>query len=165
MAEKKRPLRAGEIRLVEETFPPGIDTGAVRIVDGPGMNPVPAIAFMSERNHALTFVNTIYYGTGYADDFSAGDARARALLLHEMTHVWQYATIGVPVFLARYVKDLASVMFRAPRMYDYKVGEPFAKARLEAQAQMVQNYYLRRANGHALDDLKASLKGTRIYGL
>ena len=165
MAEKKRPLRTGEVELVQATFPPGIDTRAVRISDGPGSNPVPAIAFMSERNHALTFVNTIYYGKGYLDDFSAGDARAKALLLHEMTHVWQYARLSTPVFLAIYVKDLASVLFQAPKMYDYKPREPFAKARLEAQAQMVQDFFLRRAGGHSLDDLKASLAGSRIYGL
>ncbi|MEA3017699.1 MAG: hypothetical protein QOI38_2421, partial [Sphingomonadales bacterium] len=158
-------LTTGEIQLIEATFPPRIDTRAVRISDGPGKNPVPAIAFMSERNHALTFVETIYYGTGYLDDFSAGDARAKALLLHEMTHVWQYAKLGTPVFLAKYVKDLVSVLFRAPRMYDYRPREPFATARLEAQAQMVQDFFIRRAAGHSLDDLKASLAGTRIYGL
>lgn len=169
MAEKKRRLTEGERRLVRETFPPDIEKilAEVRLSDGAGKNPIPAIAFMSRANHALTFGRTIYFGTHYAEDFSTVGDVGKALLLHEMTHVWQYARLGVPGFLARYAREFLSVRFRPRRMYEYKSRAPFGPARLEAQAQMVQDYFLARAAGATarLADLAESLAGSRMYGL
>lgn len=169
MAEKQRRLTDGERKLVRDTFPPDIEKilAEVRLSDGAGKNPIPAIAFMSKANHALTFGRTIYFGQAYVEDFAfAGDA-PKGLLLHEMTHVWQYARLGIPRFLARYVREFLSVRFRPRRMYEYKSRAPFGPARLEAQAQMVQDYFLARAAGATAKagDLAQSLAGSKMYGL
>jgi hypothetical protein len=169
MAEKKRRLSGGEKALVRATFPADIEKliDDVLLSDGAGKNPIPGIAFMNKANHALTFGKTIYFGTGYAPDFAAAGDSGKGLLLHEMTHVWQYAKHGVPGFLARYTRDFLSVRFNAKRMYEYELRAPFAKARLEAQAQMVQDYFLARAAGATakVNDLAASLAGSRMHGL
>lgn len=169
MAEKKRGLTAGERALVLETFPEDIKTilGEVRLSDGAGKNPIPAIAFMSEANHALTFGRTIYFGKHFADDFAAGGDLGKGLLLHEMTHVWQYGRLGIPKFLARYAKEVLSVRFKPKKMYEYKSRAPFAPARLEAQAQMVQDYFLARAAGATakVNELAESLAGSKMFGL
>ncbi len=169
MAEKKRALTEGERALVIGTFPDELKTilGHVRLSDGAGKNPIPAIAFMSEANDALTFGRTIYFGKHYAEDFAAGGDLGKGLLLHEMTHVWQYARLGIPKFLARYAREVLSVRFKPRKMYEYKSRAPFGAARLEAQAQMVQDYFLARAAGATakLGDLAESLAGSRMFGL
>ena len=169
MAEKKRELTSNERMLVLTVFPDELETilGEVRLSDGAGKNPVPAIAFMSDANHALTFGRTIYFGKHYAEDFAAGGDLGKGLLLHEMTHVWQYARLGIPKFLARYGREVLSVRFKPRRMYEYKSRAPFGPARLEAQAQMVQDYFLARAAGATakMADLAESLAGSRMFGL
>jgi hypothetical protein len=169
MAEKKRELTAGERQLVIDSLPAGIEKilDEVRLSDGAGKNPIPAIAFMNKANHALTFGRTIYFGQQFSDDFSTGGDGGKGLLLHEMTHVWQYARHGVPGFLARYTRDFVSARFNAGRMYEYKSRAPFGPARLEAQAQMVQDYFLARAAQATAkaNDLAESLAGSRMYGL
>jgi hypothetical protein len=169
MAERKRGLTDGEKALVRAIFPVEIEKVVDEIVlsDGAGRNPIPAIAFMNRANHALTFGRTIYFGTGYAADFYAAGDGGKGLLLHEMTHVWQYARLGMAKFLARYAREFVSVRFDAGRMYEYKSRAPFGAARLEAQAQMVQDYFLARAAGATAkaDDLAESLAGSRMFGL
>jgi len=169
MTEKKRALTAGERELVLDIFPSELKTilGEVRLSDGPGKNPIPAIAFMNEHNHALTFGRTIYFGKHYAQDFAAAGDLGRGLLLHEMTHVWQYARLGIPKFLALYAREVLSVRFKPRRMYEYKSRAPFGPARLEAQAQMVQDYFLARAAGATakMADLAESLAGSKMFGL
>ena len=169
MAEKKRGLTAGERALVLQTFPEDIKTilGEVRLSDGAGKNPIPAIAFMSEANHALTLGRTIYFGKHFAEDFAAAGDLGKGLLLHEMTHVWQYGRLGIPKFLARYAQEVLSVRFKAKKMYEYKSRAPFGPARLEAQAQMVQDYFLARAAGATakVNELAESLAGSKMFRL
>jgi hypothetical protein len=169
MAEKKRRLTAGERQLVLDSLPTGIEKilGEVRLSDGAGKNPIPAIAFMNKANHALTFGRTIYFGQDFADDFASAGDGGKALLLHEMVHVWQYERLGIAGFLACYAREFVSVRFKAGRMYEYKSRAPFGPARLEAQAQMVQDYFLARAAQATAqaNDLAASLAGSRMYGL
>lgn len=169
MAEKKRTLTAGERALVLDTFPAEIEAilGEVRLSDGAGKNPIPAIAFMGGANHALTLGRTIYFGKHYAEDFAAAGDAGKGLLLHEMTHVLQYKRLGIPRFLARYAREVLSVRFKPRKMYEYKSRAPFGPARLEAQAQMVQDYFLARAAGATakVNDLAESLAGSGMFRL
>jgi hypothetical protein len=162
-----RPLTAGETGLLDEAFLGGIDYRMVRLVDGHDDNPLPRAAFRN-GNTAITLRKTIYFGRHYRPDFAGADPHALGLFLHEMTHVWQYARLGLARFGLRYLRDLASCRFRARAMYDYIPGETgFAGARLEAQAQMVGDYCEARAAGQdgraAL--IAESLRGSGIYGL
>jgi hypothetical protein len=167
MTQGMRALAASEIALLKEAFGDRVTYPGVRLRLGHGGNPAAMIAFKN-KNTAITLVRSIYFRTQYGDDFAQGDAAGKALLHHEMVHIWQYATLGVIGFLARYARDLASVGFRPGRLYDYEKGKtPFAEARLEAQAQMVEDYWLALAAGKPgpIADIARNLKGSGFYGL
>ena len=161
-----RPLTAGEAGLLDEAFRGGIDATTVRLVDGHDDNPLPRAAFRN-GNTAITLRKTIYFGRHYRPDFAGADPHALGLFLHEMTHVWQYARLGLTRFYLRYARDLIACRFSARAMYRYVPGETrFAGARLEAQAQMVGDYCEARLMGdEGLARLiAASLAGSGIYG-
>lgn len=162
-----RGLKTGEIELLEKAFGDRIDYARVRLRSGAGGNPAAMAAFRN-GNTAITLRRSIYFGSHYSDDFSKADARAQSLFHHEMTHIWQYAALGVPLFLARYARDLAACRFSARAMYRYEEGEtPFAGARLEAQAQMVGDYCLARLVGDSarMARLEHNLEGSGFFGL
>jgi hypothetical protein len=162
-----RALTEAEKRLIQAAFGERIDCRKVRFIHGHDENPLPRAAFRN-GNTAITLRKTIYYGHHYRDDFAGADPHAQGLFLHEMTHVWQYAKLGLLRFYARYARDLIACRFSARAMYRYVPGETrFAEARLEAQAQMVGDYCEARASG---DEARAalvarSLEGSGIYGL
>ncbi|MGZ8284380.1 MAG: eCIS core domain-containing protein [Allosphingosinicella sp.] len=162
-----RKLSAGEVALVEEAFGDRVDCGRVRLRFGAGRNAA-AIAAFRKGNTAITLRRNIYFRTYYSEDFSQAGVLAQSLFHHEMTHVWQYAVLGVSRFLARYSRDLAACRFNARAMYRYEEGEtPFPRARLEAQAQMVGDYCHARLVGDAprMARLARNLKGSGFYGL
>ena len=162
-----RPLTSGELELVLEAFGGRIDCRLVRFVHGHDGNPLPRAAFRN-GNTAITLRKTIYYGHHYRDDFSAADPHAQGLFLHEMTHVWQYARLGLARFYLRYARDLVACRFSARAMYRYEPGETrFAEARLEAQAQMVGDYCEARLVGDEgrAERIAKSLAGSGMFGL
>jgi hypothetical protein len=162
-----RRLTAGEIAMLEEAFGDRIDYEKVRLRLGAGRNAT-AIAAFRNGNAAITLRQSLYFRTHYSDDFAEADVRAQSLLHHEMTHVWQYAKLGVPRFLARYARDLAACRFNARAMYRYEEGVTrFAGARLEAQAEMVGDYCHARLVGDEarMARLERNLEGSGFYGL
>lgn len=162
-----RPLTAGEIGLLDEAFHGLIDPVKVRLVDGHDDNPLPRAAFRN-GNTAITLRKTIYFGRHYRPDFAAAEPHALGLFLHEMTHVWQYARLGLALFYLKYARDLLACRFSARAMYLYAPGETrFAEARLEAQAQMVGDYCEARLTGDETRArlIAASLRGSGLYGL
>lgn len=168
MAKESRGLSKGEIDLAREAFGDHLPYDRVRLRQGSGYNPIPMIAFLNKDNDAITLCRSLYFERHYYEDFSKAPPKAQGLLLHEMTHVWQYAKLGVPFFVARYALDLISCGFRPSLMYDYESKpKPFPKARLEAQAQMVGHYCAARAAGMkaSIAGLSPRLKGSGIYGL
>jgi Domain of unknown function (DUF4157) len=162
-----RGLKAGEIALLRDAFGDRLDYRGVRLRLGHGGNPAAMAAFRN-GNTAITLRRSIYFRIHYSDDFSQADVPAQSLFHHEMTHIWQYAALGVPRFLARYARDLVACRFNARAMYRYEEGQtPFARARLEAQAQMVGDYCLARLAGEVSRQtrLARNLKGSGFYGL
>jgi hypothetical protein len=162
-----RALTPGEIALLEADFPAGVPHPAVRLVHGHEGNPLAMAAFRN-GNTAITLRRTVYFRTHYRDDFSAGDAASQSLFHHEMTHVWQYAELGLVRFFARYARDLAACRFDARAMYRYEEGlTRFAAARIEAQAQMVGDYRRAMLVGDAIRQgrLSRNLEGSGFYGL
>lgn len=135
-----RPLTAGEIALAKRAFGDEPPYDRVRLRRGAGMNAAAAFAFM-RGNPAITLVRTIYFKTPWHEDFSAASAGEKAALLHELTHVLQYAQLGVVGFGLRYARELAANAFKPGRLYEYeKAGTKFPKATLEGQAEMVGDY-------------------------
>lgn len=162
-----RPLTPAEIALARPVFGLAIDYARVRLVAGAGGNPVAAIAF-ANGNQAITLGHRVHYRGGVADDLAAAGIEARALLLHELTHVWQYRRLGIVRFLWRYVREFLAVGGRAAAMYRYAPSETrFAAARLEAQAQMIGDYAAAgwRRDAEAVRLLAGNLDGSGLWGL
>jgi hypothetical protein len=166
MADAFRGLTAGEIALAESVFPNPLPYGRVRLRLGAGGNVAATLAFRA-RSTAITLRYSIYFASHYSDDFSKADVGRAELFLHEMTHVWQYARSGVALFLGRYGLNLATVGFRPRRAYGYKAGDSFARARIEAQAEMIGNYHRARVEGNQdlIRLLEGNLRGSGFYGL
>ena len=161
-----RGLTAGEVALAQAAFHSEIKYETVRIVEGPGTSFAAHIAFM-RGNPAITLGDTIYFKEGYSKDFSEPGANANTFM-HEMTHIWQYATLGQGAFFLRYGKELAEAGFDPDKMYKFKAGEDlFTEAMLEAQASMVEHYShaLRRNDSAAAAKLAKNLAGSGVYGL
>jgi hypothetical protein len=158
-----RPLTAGEIALCRSIYPGELPYGDVRIVDGPLVNDFAEAAFRN-TNTAITLRRTIYLRVHYCPDYSAADAAARRLFVHEMTHVWQWRRLGVFGFLWRYARDFIACRGNAAAMYYYDAASPaFAGSRLEAQAEMVGDY--QRAAGEQRALIERKLAGSGFYGL
>ena len=162
-----RGLKSSEIALLREAFGDRLAYEGVRLRLGHGGNPA-AIAAFRNGNTAITLRRSLYFRVHYSDDFAQADVAAQSLFHHEMTHIWQYATLGVPRFLARYGRDLVACRFSARAMYRYEEGvTPFARARLEAQAQMVGDYCHARLVGDVPRQtrLARNLRGSGFFGL
>ena len=163
-----RGLRAEEVAFLRPAFGDRLPYADVRLVDGAGGNPVAMAAFRN-GNTAITLRRTVYFGPGkYSEDYARAGPHEQGLLAHEMTHVWQYAQLGVVRFLARYAREFASVRGQAHLMYRYEAGvAPFAEARLEAQAQMVGDYMFARLVGDQarMARLAVNLRGSGFFGL
>ena len=156
----QRKLTAGEIALARTAFGTRIDYAKVRLRDGPGMQPLAHAAF-AKGNPAITVGSTVYFKRGYRPDFSERGADP-TVFLHEMTHVWQYQTLGLGAFFARYGAELAAVGGKPSKMYQYESGDPFDRAMLEAQAEMVADY---RSSADKKAKAAPSLAGTGLYDL
>ncbi|HYE28871.1 MAG TPA: hypothetical protein VEA61_11665 [Allosphingosinicella sp.] len=163
---KQRKLTPGEIALARTAFGDRIQYAKVKLSDGPGNNVFAHIAF-GKGNPAITIGSTVYFKLDYCPDFSA-PGRNGATFMHEMAHVWQYRTLGVPAFAARYGAEFLKVKGKPNAMYQYTEGESkFAEAMLEAQAQMVGDYYEAKAQGNASRTarLARNLAGSGLYEL
>jgi hypothetical protein len=156
-----RKLTPGEVALARQAFGARIDYGKVKLRDGPGNNVFAHIAF-AKGNSAITIGSKIYFKRDYCPDFAAA-GRNGAVFLHEMTHVWQYQTLGVPAFAARYGAEFARVKGRPNDMYAYKAATRFDEAMLEAQAQMVGDYHAAKAADK--DRIARNLKDSGFWGL
>ena len=156
-----RKLTAGEIALARKAFGARIDYGKVKLSDGPGTNAFAHIAF-AKGNPAITIGSKVYFKKDYCPDFSAPGQNGRSFM-HEMTHVWQYQTLGLAAFAARYGAEFLQVKGKPNDMYAYKAADRFDEAMLEAQAQMVGDYQSAKAGDKAR--IAGNLKGSGFYNL
>lgn len=161
----RRPLTEGELNMVAAAFGDGLDYSRVRLCQGTGGNPAAHMAFRKPGVDAITLIRTIFFRGGLVPDFSqGGDA---SLLMHEMTHIWQYQRLGVLPFALRYLNELEACNFDRCALYRYECGHtPFAEAKLEAQAQIVQDYGLALGAGRAQQaaELRRNLAGSGLFG-
>ena len=164
---KQRKLTAGEIALARAAFGDKINYTPVRVNDGPGMDVFAHIAF-AKGNPAITIDSSIYFKEDYCPDFAASGLKGKKSFIHEMTHVWQYQTLGLAAFAARYGVEFAKAKGNANDMYRYDQGkDSFKAAMLEAQANMVGDYSAALWSGQAtlLAKLAVNMKGSGLYGL
>jgi hypothetical protein len=161
-----RTLTPNEIALARTAFAGKIDYARVVLNDGPGTEALAHIAF-AKGNSAITVESSIYFKADYCPDFSA-PGRNRQVFIHEMTHVWQYQTMGLGAFALRYGADLLAAKGKPDAMYDYTPGTTrFGAAMLEAQAQMTCDYAAAfwAKDTKRLAKLAANLAGSGFYNL
>jgi hypothetical protein len=167
-----RPLTPREIMLVREAFGGRVEPSRVRIVPGAGHSRIAQVAFLN-GNPAITLGNTIFLKPGVQWIRPAelpqtlGGLR---LLLHEWTHVVQYATLGYRAFAGRYAAELRAHGGDADRLYEHDTRNlPFNGETLEGQAQIVGDLAgasrgRTPADAQRATMLRGKLRGTGIYG-
>jgi hypothetical protein len=129
-----RPLTAGERALLRPLFRDGIDYDQVRVIAAP-FPFQPADTYMTLGGH-------IYApGPLFREDFSLrGDDRA--VLVHEIGHVWQFAN-GIDL-IAHAIADFTKHRGNYEQAYWYRLepGRDLADYGVEQQASILEDYYL-----------------------
>lgn len=137
-----RGLTNGEKVMLWPIFRNGVDYDAVRIIRA--AHPFqPSDAYMAPRGH-------IYApGALFFDDWSSPDVSAvsRAELVHEMTHVWQFAN-GMDI-LVEGVEQLLANRGDYDRAYRYTLSrdKDLTDYNIEQQAAILEDYYRIRYEG------------------
>ncbi len=96
--------------------------------------------------------------------------RGIEMLLHEYTHVVQYATLGFATFGRRYAAELRASGYDPDKLYDYQSrNNDWRHETLEGRAQIVGDLAKARKipanpnNSTLANALRNKLKGTGIY--
>lgn len=131
-----RPLTSAERTLAQSVFGGALDLDAVRLNNRKYWPLQPRRVTMAPNGHVW-----FHPGGGlYCDCFGDAPVAARALLIHELVHVWQTQS-GIFLPLARHPFC----------RYDYslKPGWPLTRYGIEQQAEIVKHAWLLR-QGHAV---------------
>ena len=128
-ATHTRVLTQGECALAQSVFANHLDLTQIHLIAATRM----------WRGYAMSPNGMVYFHpSDWVDDFSQASIQQQSWLIHELTHVWQY-------------QQGRAVALRAAlnRRYTYDAGlsRPFLQYGMEQQAQIVQDYFLRRAQG------------------
>lgn len=145
-----RRLTAGERELARSVFADAIDLERVRIV------PTPAAT-------AVTLGSVILMPWNAPRDFAGAALHLQAWLVHELTHVWQFARAPMGT-LKSWAKVAASGGY-GPGQPGYRYDLPFdwAALSLEQQARVVEHAFLMREGAavRAATPSGAPLRATR----
>lgn len=136
----ERALTAGEISLARRMFKDSIDYAKVKIHNK-------KYIVFQPNNSGMTPNGEMYVvGAGtYFVDYSVAKSYARGFFLHEMAHVWQYQ-LGILRPVSAAIAESFRHGFNYAKAYDYELvaGKDLLKYRIEQQAQIIQDYYLRQ---------------------
>ena len=94
-------MRIDSASALSALVDPSVDPTSVRLHIGG----LPGAYLRLVKKRAITIGQHIWF----RDEAARDD---RALVIHELVHVGQYRQMGVPRFIARYVRDLARARFR-----------------------------------------------------
>lgn len=179
----KRRLSPSELAEVRLVFGDGLDTGRVWVSEG-GYFPnfiadIGALLQGRKRtwDNAVTLGDTSHFPRALrtAPEQLAQDLTDMAWLVHELTHQWQFQTVGW-----RYLAEALSVQLsQGPAGYDYKGkhGSPrealraarsanrhLADFNREQQGDLARDYYLARKRGEDAVDWEPFLDEVRKRG-
>lgn len=132
---QRRYLTQGERQLAREIFAHHLALDDIQIV----------VHRLILKGYALSPNGNIYFHPDdYCIDFSQQNIALQGWLIHELVHVWQIQQ-GIPL-IRKALLD---------RRYHYLLeqGKHFLDYGLEQQAQMVQDYFMRKKSGKQCDDL------------
>lgn len=101
------------------------------------------------KHYAISPNGHIYFHPeDWCEDFSRCSLAKQSWLIHELTHIWQIqqglAVVRKAIFDRRY-------------QYVLEHGKQFLHYGIEQQAQMVQDYFLRRAQGQSCQAYEACI--------
>ena len=131
---KSRYLTEGEKLLAQSIFSTSLQMADIRIVAHRLVLPHYAI---SPNGH-------IYFNIqDWSEDFSQQSLMKQSWLIHELVHVWQIQQ-GLAV--------VRKAIFDRQYHYVLEQGKQFLHYGIEQQAQMVQDYFIRRAKGQSCEE-------------
>lgn len=127
--ERQRGLTTAEMALAFSVFGTQLNMAQVQLL---------ACRWIL-RGYAMSPNGHVYFHPDdWREDFAQADLNIQSWLIHELVHVWQ-------------VQQGMAVVRRAlfDRRYRYQLvqGKPFLSYGIEQQAQIVQDYFVRRAKG------------------
>lgn len=139
---RKRSLSVGEIHLAREIFADHLDLKSIYIY----------AHRLVIKHYAISPNGHIYFNVAdWCDDFSVQSIEKQSWLIHELVHVWQYQ---------QGIKLIRKGIFERKYQYVLQHGKQFLHYGIEQQAQMVQDYFLKKSYRHACDDLAACIPFT-----
>lgn len=130
-----RPLFEQEMDLAQEYFGSSIEYSKIKIKKG---------GLLTLIYPGFTFANTISFPVGQYDYEESTD---QALLLHELTHVWQYQQNGLSYLPeALYVEIFTS----EPYVVHYDSTKSFFDYDVEEQGEIVADFFLSQNPDYAI---------------
>ncbi len=141
-----RPLTAGEIELASLLFHDAIDYRRVRIHARRYMPFQPSNCAMTPNGHLY------FHASCFLDDYAQATAASQHWFIHEMAHVWQHQ-LGYAVRLR------GAVRIGLPYNYDLAPGKKLADFNMEAQGDLLADYFALRHLGSS-----ACMRQTRYAG-
>ena len=148
-----RSLVKTEIASVRNIFGDALDYSRIKIFDRPSYATIPAKLLLGFGGIAETPNGNIYYQDPhhYAADMTR-DPERLSVLLHEMTHAWQYQTRTRLLLAAiREYRD-AGYDYKALYSYDINDGIGFSQLGIEQQASVVEDYEALRSSFQTAGD-------------
>lgn len=141
-----RPLTAGEIDMASLLFQNAIDYRRVRIHARRYMPFQPSNCAMTPNGHLY------FHASCFLDDYAQAAAAGQHWFIHEMAHVWQHQ-LGYAVRLR------GAVRIGLPYHYDLRPGKKLADFNMEAQGDLLADYFALRHLGSS-----ACMRQTRYAG-
>jgi hypothetical protein len=134
-----RNLTFGEHALAQSVFGDALMLDSIRICSSP----------LILKNYAMCPNGSIYFNSkDLVSDFSQLSLPIQAWLIHELVHVWQ---------IQQGMKVVRHALFDRRYRYALEEGKSFFQYGLEQQAQMVEDYFLKRERGEACRNMKERL--------
>ncbi len=149
-----RGLTSGETALARSVFGETVDYGKVHVYEGAPK--VAGIFPLSQHGlGAITPCGDIYLvgKNCQQPDLSKAGEKQRKLLIHEMTHVWQYQQGQHVECDAVFLYVRSGFNYNSCYAYDLDGRRKFASLNIEQQAHMVEDYFaLRDQKARAVPD-------------
>ena len=136
---KSRHLTTGEKQLAHSVFGAHLQLDKIKIIAHRAVL----------KNYAISPDGCIYFHpASWSEDFSKLSLAKQAWLIHELTHVWQIQQ-GLAV--------VRKALF--DRQYNYVIqqGKLFLHYGIEQQAQMVQDYFIKKSRGQQCQAYEACI--------
>lgn len=131
---KTRYLTFGEKELARSVFAHDLDLAEIKIV----------AHRLVLKHYAISPNGNVYFNLqDWSEDFSQQSLAKQSWLIHELVYVWQiqqgFAVVRKEIFDRQY-------------HYVFEQGKQFLNYGIEQQAQMVQDYFIRRAQGQSCQE-------------